>query len=471
MKRHTMIAFSVAGLFVLAAIVANQLRVPPDWILAAAPGAAKKAAPASGKCNPRAGTGTLTVNIQNREGVTPLVVTVTGPNRFSRRVTSSQTFRNVRTGTYRAVLEGGGGRVFEARTFVDNAYFPQVSPNPACLQRSMTATISVSYALEPGSGKLWLVNAGSDVKFLFSLDLVDIPESGEVVSNNKISVNLVNTNLHSAAFDREGNLWIAASGYSSFIARYDRHTLGTGGVRVPNMVLRGDGVEDARGIAFDHDGALWTVSAYRNRIVKLEPNQFRTGAPVPRVVISGLSNPSGIAFDRDGNLWVGTGGEGSAPRTIVRYNANRLRASTDGSPDVIISVMGGPGTLRGNNNSFAFDREGNLWVGFDVSRMIVALSPDQQSRSANDLLPAVQIPVSLEDVGGLVFDNAGGLWYSQDAGRSTKRLTQEQLVTPAEPDAWARGVAPQTSISVPDLRYGGGFAVNPSPSWSPLNDR
>lgn len=471
MKRSTLFAFSAAGLFMLAAVAANQLQTTPDWALGAAP-AAKKAVPASGKCNPRAGSGTLEVRFAEDlpADAAGISVSVTGPNRFSRTGLTpgrNYIYQRVRTGKYTVSITGAASRRFETHEIVDTAFALGADPNPACLQKNATARITIGYVPEPGSGKMWVGTTTGYPYTLFSIERNNLLESG--TPNPGATIAELWNGAYNNAFDKQGNLWIVIAG--GRIERYARDQLGRSRAQ-PDIVLTGRDIEYGDALAFDADGNLWYSNRDKGKVMRFTPNQIaQSGQPVPAIVLDGFTQPHGIAFDQAGNLWV-LDDIATHQHIIHRYGASRLGRSTNEPGDIQLSVgklVGEPGrqtfTQFGGPAVLAFDRDNNLWVAFWNENKIAKITPSEQERGG-EIISGVNLRCcSSMIMSTMMFDNEGGLWVAGSPTGNIVRFSPDQLNTGAEEPARIIDPADEPGL------YPNGIFLNPSPSWSPLNDR
>jgi streptogramin lyase len=145
---------------------------------------------------------------------------------------------------------------------------------------------------------------------------------------------------------------------------------------------------------------------------------------------------------------------------VLRYDANRLDGSRPGPPDATIGAMSPPpviDALRGPSG-LAFDRDGNLWVGYFGPNIIARLTPNDL-RASGEITPAVQLSISVAALlESLAFDESGALWVPGESGQ-VLRIGPGQLRS-------GGSVTPQVVLSPEGLRYAVGLAINPSVSWS-----
>ena len=104
--------------------------------------------------------------------------------------------------------------------------------------------------------------------------------------------------------DNTGNLFLAASG----AAPCPIWQVNLGG---PVLVLVGNipasliGTCNARGLAFNWDGALFVLDQTVGKVFRVVPNS--SSPPDATLFATGVPGANGIAFDRQGNAWVSDG--------------------------------------------------------------------------------------------------------------------------------------------------------------------
>jgi streptogramin lyase len=225
----------------------------------------------------------------------------------------------------------------------------------------------------------------------------------------------------------------------------------------PRISWTGPSVADPVALAFDAEGGLW-VASRQQHVSRFAPQQLNSQqAPKPAVMIS-VPDPSGLAFDHSGNLWVASAGNQPA---VLRYNANRL--NRPGPPDATVVAMSAPpvvDALRGPAG-MAFDRDGNLWVGYFGPNVIARLTPNDL-RISGEVTPEIQLGFSVGVLlEGIVFDESGALWLPGESGQVFRVAPQQLQKTGL--------VTPQVVLKPEGLQYAVGLAVNPRVSWTHLN--
>jgi streptogramin lyase len=399
-------------------------------------------------------------------GTGTLEVTVTGlPDGAEARVTTAGT---TTTGSGSLTVAGGEHEVVaevvvevaaDDRPLVRQAYAAQAAV--ACVRDGEVTRVAVTYGVVPTSGMLWVGNdigGGPDLLGFAAGDLSGGDRTPEITAATRGKAVL--------AFDRTGNLWLAGRTLDDPpLLRYpaalaagagrDAHDVGL------SPAVFGDS-PTAEALAFDADGNLW-AAVQDGPIVMFTADQIsRSGSPAPTVEIGGLVRTRAIAFDSDGNLWA------SNDRAVVRFDAQRLTASTADPPDLVLDLMSPPPVVGPLPTiwGMAFDADGNLWVNHQGTLFGRLTPTDQDGSGRRNHTPQVQVNISITALAqGIAFDDDGGLWFVYDPGR-VARLAPSQLSVGAGPGARA---VPETIIESADLGQAGSVALYPAPAGLPLH--
>ena len=199
------------------------------------------------------------------------------------------------------------------------------------------APSSTNLAFDP-NGNLWVSAAAAHKVLRF--DAAKLKASGTFEPTVVLGDDAGNAiQLPSAlAFDAEGNLWIADSGFSR-VAEYKAARLTASQTTAPDVVLTVAGLVGTRGLAFDGSNNLW--ANFDKVIVKLTPaDRAATGTPVPsvKIVLDPNALPENLAFDESGSLWFAY-----SQSSIARMTSTQLTTSTpDGSnasPEIVVSSI------------------------------------------------------------------------------------------------------------------------------------
>ncbi|MEJ2358458.1 MAG: hypothetical protein P8Y13_10330, partial [Deinococcales bacterium] len=287
------------------------------------------------------GQGSLTVTIVPAGGVSPQVL-VTGPGNYQKILTVSQTLQSLSAGTYMvetlrvATAPSGGSPVGSAYGATGD---PVVS---ACVKDGQTAAVTRTYALQPGSGRLWAGNeiGGSVVAYAAS----DLAAGG--THSAAAVIDLRNSTLNTTygfqlAFGPSGTLWIAdpvggTSGNGQVLLFFQGKLAGSGSPS-PDLVLEAPGFNELSQLAFDLDGDLWILNRGADQILEYTAAQVRsllleagggTVSTAPAYVYTGsgseLLGPRGLAFDSSHNLWVAGEDPGCGCERLLRYDQATL---------------------------------------------------------------------------------------------------------------------------------------------------
>ncbi len=388
-------------------------------------------------------TGSLTVTITAPRGVTP-GVNVSGPGGYSQNLSATQTLTGLAVGSYTVSASEG----VVSTPIIVTLYEPTVTAVSVTVSAGATASTSVSYALRPGSGALWVTN---------TTGLTVVAYSGAQLgaSTGAAPVTALATGgaPFGATFDAAGNLWVANPAMvNSTVIEFNASQLGASGTPTPAVTLSGAALNGAEGLAFDFRGNLWVANTGNSTVIKFSANQLgASGSPTPALTLSAtggsLNNPVGLAFDGNGNLWVAN----YTSSTVVAFAANQLGASGSPTPAVTLSATGGS---LNNPVGLAFDRNGNLWVANNTSSTVVEFVMHQLGN------PTPQVTLSanagsLNRPTGLVFDANGTLWVANGGGNTVVQFALSQLVGSGAP-------TPHVTLSGSSLVHAFGLVFDPS---------
>ncbi len=406
-------------------------------------------------CSPAPNVGTLTVSVDGLPGGVAGSVLVTGPNSYSQVITASTTL-SVPPGTYSVAVKSVQG----TEAIVPVAYDGGAAPTTTAVVVGGSASTTVTYAVRPGSGHLWLPQfSGSDEAVGYA--------SGQLSATGSPSpsVSLAGTTNtgETVAFDGEGNMWV--SDFSGYLYRYAAASLAGSGMPTPEVTIDATAYGPLLGLAFDASGNLWTTDFFGDRLLGYSPAQLATdGAPTPAVVISAsgasLLLPAAIAFDKSGGLWITNRGND----TVVQFSPAQLAAT--GTPVPAVTLSANAGSLA-FPYALAFDGDGNLWVAnltstvvrFDMSQLASTSSPTPAATIAAGSLGSVLV--------GLAFDVDGGLWVA--ANNSTGPASEVRRFT--NPGALMGSATPTASVIIDTQGPADGMhmAFSPTPANLPIN--
>ena len=165
-------------------------------------------------------------------------------------------------------------------------------------------------------------------------------------------------------------------------------------------------MQDPNGIAFDRAGNLWVAARMDSRVWRYDAAQLDSGsisAPAFKrgalasddPMNTSLQVPGWLAFDARGDLWAND----FAGNTFYRMGASSLRGTgtMDIQPQVRITLA-----VLALLEGFAFDEEGGLWSAGAMG-MIVRLAPvqlDVSSSAGSPTRPATVLTST--DIGSAV---------------------------------------------------------------------
>ena len=411
----------------------------------------------SGVCS-ASGTGTLVVNVVGLPAGVTAKVSVTGPS-GTQAVSASQTFAGAAGGSYSITAD----KVTQADPIVRTVYSATISASTVCVSGSATQTVTVTYAPIPTSNKVWLSASNSPTGNTHGFASALLGATG----NREATVATKSGAGRHLAFDRDGNLWSnGGTTADPALLRIPAASFAASGAVQPDRKIDITGLDcipGVGGIAFDKDGSLWFGAPCKKVIYKLAAAQLAASATVtPVLTIPFAMGAEGLAFDKSGNLWVGSGDEGH----LARFDAASL-ASAAATPSLVLTAStkasGGsplhPGWL-------AFDASGNLWTN-DFGGNVVFQFPAAElaGTAPKEVVPPALVTVGVSALlGGMSFDEGGGLWVTFGQGKFA-RLAPPQLTVTTDP---GNPTLPERVISSANLGYGEDIALYPAPASLPL---
>lgn len=439
----------------------------------AADAAAADAATDAAVC-PATGMGTLTLTVTAPVALTPTVAAVGDGAPVA---LTAGTPVMVPAGPYR--IEARRAKVAPvAPALIGTAYQPTSIAFDGCVRNGMTSTVTVTYTLEPGSGKLWTrpANGAAQIAAYAEAQLRAGAEQTPMVTRQ-----MGLTAVADLAFDRHGNLWAIdnVAGNTALVG-YRMETLG-----MPDRPadVRLTGLEGLRALAFDAQGTLWAaqrVAGGMDRVVAIAASELTfpaASAPTTRAVTAAraltsaeLAAPADLAFDLAGNLWVAS----TDRDALVQFGASQLAAGGAVTPAYKVTARKTMGPILGaygGPTSVAFDASRNLWSAWDANGVLLRFTPTQQMTAAT-----VDDPLALQPMGSgpagvsaspHALDWEGGLWLSRT------NLGGPAALVRVPPAGLAAGGAQATSPVMPSPGLGNGaevLVVNPAPTGLPVHD-
>jgi hypothetical protein len=402
-------------------------------------------------------------------------VVVTGPQGYTKTVTSTTTLTGVPIGTYALTA----ATVVGTDSIVGTAYAGMVSGSPASVSASGTATVTVTYSARGGTGALWLVGglpyANGSVQsaaLAYGAAQLRTGSGSPSVTLSFPSTLGGNINASAVAVDSAGNLWVANQNTHA-VVKYTPDALAATGAPTPAATVTMADSSGTVALAFDPKGNLWVVNQWAGTINEFTPAQLVSGTPTPVVTIQdGLhgsysnqtgNNPIAIAFDSAGNLWIANTND-----NVIEYAANQLTSSGSPAPAVTLSP-GTPASIAdtafNTPYALAFDHQGNLWVAmaagsfFEFPPSVLTVSGVPTARMK---LTPPQSPGQTPFPVAVAFDNSGNLWFGMLAGLSIGEYTAAQIAAGGNP-------APAVTIKLSGSLSPTAIAFDPHSTSLPLH--
>jgi hypothetical protein len=388
-----------------------------------APVGAGRPVPLDEGCS-KGGTGTLSLTAKGLPDGVKAKVTIEGP--AGKQDVEAPGSLAVPGGSYSV-----GGSVATQADPIVRTVFTAASAGTTCVKDGATASVELSYAVVPSSGRIWMLT-GDRVSGFPSSKLA-------ATSSQQVESVTIVPKPTGLAFERDGSLWVAVG---ATLRHFPAGVFGKPGDQVADVILdvpapAGEGSVPIGGIAFDASGNLWYSAHGEGKVRRISPEDRRvTGAVTKYLTLAGLTKPGMIAFDAAGNLWAADGGD----RGINRFSADKLATNQD-APDLKIAPFfsTGPdaGTRLLNPAGMAFDAAGNLWAHYPGDRLVRLTKADLTN---GDPTPSLQLVVqaSGDTNDRIAFDESGGLWMTH---------TLVDPPDPAESPTFARFAPSQLSKS------------------------
>jgi sugar lactone lactonase YvrE len=397
--------------------------------------------------------GLLSVNISGAPSGANETILMNGPNGFSKTLTRSETFSNLASGTYEFKSE----IIIQRQPFISQAFRLDKLSQKITVKND-TQRVNLTYRLMPGSDKLWVGNQNAvyntSTKIIaFNKDALRATQTSNATAKLTDKV----TSARGMAFDRFGNLWLADA-YT--LKMFEWNSLGKSNV-LPKVVLNLK--EPTPCIVFDADGNAWISNGRKMGVISRIPfaQLYTSGAPTADIVLSGsgINDVQSMAFDANGNLWI----THKEKKAVIKLNAAAITTSSTTMEDAVMIIceskppvkviLSGPAAL-------AFDKQGNLWVGYFGPNVIARIATSEQNTSAT-ITPEVQLSLTAGVLlHSLAFDEDGSLWTALATGKFG-RFSPDQLTS-------AGKKTPDVIIICPELKYATGLALYPLPEGLPL---
>jgi sugar lactone lactonase YvrE len=381
------------------------------------------------------GTGNLVLTLTTRDGVTPSIV-LTGPNGYSRTVSSSMTIGQLEAGSYTIAADSIVTQGALVGYSVDTAV---ITGSPIMVSETGSSSATVTYAFARTHGAMWVASTyGPHPSGLApsQLETTAVIGAADTIGGMPSSIGL--------AIDADGNMWVSQRA-SGTLRMYTLAQRESNASPTPARTLSSPALSHPGKINFDSHGTLW-VTDYYNGLVGFSSTQLAAGgsAVTPFVNVtddaSDAAGASSVVFDAVGNAWISETETGN----LVMYTPAMLTSSGATPPAVRI---GGTGALDrsvreggiakagafgfvGPNLStpygLAFDSHGNLWVANYGDSRITAYASSQLSVSG-DPVPSITLTGAIDYPDALAFDRAGNLWVSDDDYYTVTRFNASLL--------------------------------------------
>ncbi|MGI0047170.1 MAG: NHL repeat-containing protein [Nitrosotalea sp.] len=243
------------------------------------------------------------------------------------------------------------------------------------------------------------------------------------------------------AFDKDGDLWIADTGFNRLLMFPPPFTndenatlvIGQDNFTSTDAALSATGLDQPYGMAFDKDGNLWVADTNNNRLVEYKP-PFTTDEATSIVIgspsfdkgtystnASSLAAPYGLAFDKSGNLWVVDYYDNRVLEFIPPFE-NQMNASLVlGQYDFTSNSDGSTQNSMNLPSAIAFDSAGNLWMTDSLNNRVLKFThPFSTGQSASLVLGQENFTTnfvgiannSLNTPYGIIFDRSENLWIT-----------------------------------------------------------
>ncbi len=358
-----------------------------------------------------------------------------------------------------------------------------VSTTPTATSSGPTPTVTAT----PGPVALWVENTGMNPTGPASPGSVN-EFTGTTLSSPGVSVpaptvrNMstdITTDTSGVSVDSSNTQWVSVCGSATnpgSIAGFSATTLKnlkTTPAPAANVLLsdssaKGNLINCPWATTFDASGNMWVANSNENGILTTQgfvtdylPSQLTasSGSTVPNVTLldpTEFVSPTGVAFDLTGNLFVSDFGAqqtpfpgGKAAGKVWVFKAATVAGLTGKVTKTADASLSAAGMSTPVNA--AVDPSGHLWVVDCFANEIFEFdAPTTSTSTATRTFTSttVTIPSGNEDSfncpGGIAFDNAGDLWYtnfeSTQAGKGVRgavgEFTAGQLTgAPAGPSA------------------------------------
>lgn len=406
-------------------------------------------------------SGALTLTVGNLPSSANANILVTGPASFSQTVAQTITLPRL-SGTYTITPSN----VREGKPIVDTLWLAPAATTVQ-VEAGVTASRTIDYTPRGGTGFLWIPVADNVVNGavvgLSADQLASATAAGGTVTPAR-SLSFTGGRGQQAVFDSSGNLYVVSSFFNS-IRKYTPEQLAANTPPTP-VILTSAALTTARRAAFDAQGNLWVANG--TGLVAFTSQQLAAGgsqsfsrelassifSSLPGNPLSGIN---GVAFDSAGNLWVSTFST-AADNRLVRFTPQQVAAGGSFAPADLLEVRSASFNSPGG---LAFDVDGSLWVANFAGNNLLKLTAAQLSAGGSQT-PSVVLS-GFDGPRGLAFDNGGNLWVTQAFG-TVLQIAASGLAASGSP-------TPAKSLSGYGENNLAALAFSPTPSNLPIQNK
>ena len=384
-----------------------------------------------------------------------------------------------------------------ASLVIGQANLTSTSSTPS--QSTLFGPVGIAF---DSSGDLWIADSATnhvlEFKLPFSNGMNASLELGQPAGPQEFAATTPSQGANglnapvAAAFDKEGDLWVADRENNRILEFKPPFTSGMDAASVIGqlnttsvsnyVVTSPTGLSEPNGIAFDSQGDLWVVDETDNRVLEFPAASLGTDHPAAVLEIgqhagdsqfytnaaadnrTGFTNPVDIAFDNHGNLWVSDRSNNRVLEFDSPFSDAMPASTVVGTPPgpnaFDENVTGLSYTEFWNPLGIAFDPSGNLWVSDQLNDRVLEFSGAALSTAATHVnIPLIsalsQVSVSggnscyqtgVQNVCHVSADESSGTGVSVDlvgvASASDASVYSSVMDTREEGSLLARGPVP-----------------------------
>lgn len=238
--------------------------------------------------------------------------------------------------------------VFEFTAAQLSQLMTTANPQPVVTITSSSTFTEIFGCAFDSNSNLWVVDGGGKGVHEISNAQLNAGSGDITPVINITALSTLNFPTY-AVFDSPGNLWITSANNSK-VAEFSASQLGSSGDKTPAVVLSDNGsgsLKDPGQAAFDRQGNLWVALFFTSQVVKFKQADLAvSGSPTPQVTltaatvngIGSLAGPTDLLFDGKGALWVANNGTGGNHGAIVKFLPGELRKSGSPVPRVLLQA-------------------------------------------------------------------------------------------------------------------------------------